>query len=251
MMVRGVAAAFAFMLAAAGCGGSGEEATEAPKMPDVVGRKLDVALAEIKNAGIGDEPDILGGGTFGIVDESNWTVCEQSPAAGQDSRNAPELTVDRSCDDDVTTSTAPAAETTVAPDVPEAPTEEVLTAATNPEFAALLAGNDCSDAVEAFGVKYSGRTIEFDGHIADLANHGDYDTRFDILMYAGDFDPSSARGPSFQFRNVSIVSDLNLEGPNISDSLREGDNLRVVAKIDGLERRTCLFLLEPVSTAVR
>ena len=68
-------------------------------MPDVVGKRLDVALSDVERAGFSDEVEVLGGGFFGVVDESNWKVCEQSPAAGE-LVSAPRLTVDRTCDDD-------------------------------------------------------------------------------------------------------------------------------------------------------
>ena len=66
-------------------------------MPDVLGLQLDVALSDIERAGFTDDVELLGGGLFGVVDESNWTVCEQEPIAGQAVSAAPRLTVDRSC----------------------------------------------------------------------------------------------------------------------------------------------------------
>jgi hypothetical protein len=75
-----------------GCG-SGTAAV----MPDVVGRTLEVALSDIERAGYQGRPEVLGGGVFGVVDESNWQVCEQMPAAGQAVAEKPRLTVDRSC----------------------------------------------------------------------------------------------------------------------------------------------------------
>ena len=105
-------------------------------MPDVVEMQLDVALSDIERAGFEDEVEILGGGTFGVVDESNWTVCEQLPAAGEPLTGTPRVTVDRSCGGEEaaestttvaesTTSTAPP--TTVAP-IPE----ETLTVGQQP-----------------------------------------------------------------------------------------------------------------------
>lgn len=91
-------------------------------MPDVVGMKLDVALSEIESAGFKDEVEVEGGGALGVVIESNWEVCEQQPAAGDDIGEAPQLTVDRSCDDggsdDATGTTSSEAEetSTSAPD---------------------------------------------------------------------------------------------------------------------------------------
>jgi beta-lactam-binding protein with PASTA domain len=75
----------------AGCGGSSEP------VPDVVGERLDVAKSEVSDAGYDTEE--LGGGTFGIVDESNWIVCETRPAAGASDAGAVKLIVERSCED--------------------------------------------------------------------------------------------------------------------------------------------------------
>jgi hypothetical protein len=83
---------FAVMLLGAGC--SNEVAVT---MPDVVGKRLDVAISDVKRAGIDDKVEVLGGGVFGVVDESNWTVCSQEPGNGTEAPSAPRLTVERSC----------------------------------------------------------------------------------------------------------------------------------------------------------
>jgi beta-lactam-binding protein with PASTA domain len=67
-------------------------------MPDVASRRLDIALSDIERAGFEDEVEVLGGGTFGVVDESNWMVCDQEPSAGTEISSAPRLTVDRECE---------------------------------------------------------------------------------------------------------------------------------------------------------
>ena len=36
-----------------------------------------------------------------------------------------------------------------------------------------------------------------------MNNHGDYDTRYDILIGPRDFDETYVRGPAFQFRDVN------------------------------------------------
>lgn len=66
-------------------------------MPDLVGKTLDVAKSDVEQAGFEDEVEVVGGGMFGIVVESNWTVCSQDPASGKPITDAPQLTVDRSC----------------------------------------------------------------------------------------------------------------------------------------------------------
>lgn len=66
-------------------------------MPSVVGKHLDVALSDVQRAGVNQEVDVVGGGVFGIVDKSNWTVCEQDPAPGAAVSAAPRVTVERAC----------------------------------------------------------------------------------------------------------------------------------------------------------
>jgi hypothetical protein len=64
----------------------------APGLPDVVGQRLDVAEDELQDAGVAYE--IIGGGTFGVLDHTGWTVCEQRPAPGAESQHV-KLIVDR------------------------------------------------------------------------------------------------------------------------------------------------------------
>lgn len=51
------------------------------EVPDVVGERLDTAQDRIARAGF--DPDVDGGGLFGVVVESNWEVVEQQPRAGR------------------------------------------------------------------------------------------------------------------------------------------------------------------------
>jgi len=84
---------FAVALLLAGC-----SAGAAVTMPDVVGKRLDVAISDVKRAGSDKEVEVLGGGLFGVIDKSNWTVCSQEPANGTVLSSAPRLTVDRTCE---------------------------------------------------------------------------------------------------------------------------------------------------------
>lgn len=224
-------------------------------MPDVTGKKLDVANGAIKDAGFEDEVKVNGGGVFGVVDESNWEVCEQSPVAGEAVSDAPRLTVDRSCDDDAepsaTSEPSEKPSETVEPDAAEAggpDAEQVLTKGNSEEFAALLKVSDpCDESVGSFASEYGGRTVEFDGSIANMANHGDADTRYDILVSPGNKGPESTVGPNFKFEDVNLF-DLKLTG---TDSVREGDRFRFVAQIVEHNQTQCLLFLEPVATRVR
>ena len=103
---------------------------------------------------------------------------------------------------------------------------------------------------KTFAETYRGRIIEFDGNIAAMNRHGDSETRFDILLYAGDYSETVAIGPAIQFRDVNY-QDLHLTGPNAPDSVGQGINLHITAEVGEYEAGSCLFLLNPVSTEVR
>lgn len=81
----------------AACGGSPE--TPPVSMPSVTGERLDVAYSDLSAVGVEQgDVEVVGGGTFGVLDESNWQVCEQRPAAGAEIANV-RLVIDRSCPD--------------------------------------------------------------------------------------------------------------------------------------------------------
>ncbi|SNS31097.1 protein of unknown function [Geodermatophilus pulveris] len=144
----------------------------------------------------------------------------------------------------------PAATSSAAPPTPAA--DEVLTVENNADLAALLAlSDDQAPAVGEFAARYRGRTIEFDGNIADLQPHGSYTTRYDLLIFAGDYSPTTISGPNFQFRDVNITNDLHLTGPNVPDTIGAGNNLRIVAEVGDYISEQGLFLLDPVRTEVR
>jgi hypothetical protein len=107
----------------ASCASSGESASDdLATMPDVVGERLDVAQSDLSAAGVDeDDVEVVGGGTFGVVDESNWTVCEQSPAAGS-AANDVRVVVDRSCDEEGAETETTTSPTTTSPSTTAAPT---------------------------------------------------------------------------------------------------------------------------------
>jgi hypothetical protein len=260
---------FAIVLGVTGCG-SDQDTVAATVMPDVMGLQLDVALSDIERAGFEDEVEVLGGGVLGIVDESNWQVCEQMPAAGENVATTPRLAVDRSCEGDTPEPTTPpgdpepaatvppSEESTQEPEEPapsEPEAEQVLTVDNSEDLAALLNGPGCGDdTIAAFATQYRDRTIEFDGHVSNVQNHGDYDARYDILLNTGDFSETTLagiqNGPSFKFEDVNF-SDLNLTGPDAPDSISTGDNVIVTASVDEWAADNCLFFLDPVATRMR
>ena len=163
-------------------------------------------------------------------------------AEGTDSTDAsPEASV-------ASTLAVPSDTPSASPAASESPSSpEVLTAETNEDFAALLSAVDDFELYRAFAEEYEGATIEFDSHVAAIARHGDTETRHDILIVAGRFEESPTAGPAFQFRDVSVVLDLNLTGATIPDSITVGQNLRVTARVDGYSSGD-LILLKPVAT---
>lgn len=240
-----------------GCGGNGGDSS-GPTMPDVVGMRLDVAKSDLERAGIKDEPEVLGGGTFGVLDESNWTVCEQLPAEGSTLKSAPRLMIERSCPGATTTTVTPdttaappsssAASTTAAPPsstaapTTEAPAAtETLTVENNPDLAALLSGPDsCGDA-EVFAGKYLGRTIEFDGNIA---NEAPSEGGLDFLVYSGNYSEVTAQGPAMKFVKGSRPETKLVDGDG---AIGQGDNLRIAAVVDSFNEGGCILFLNPVS----
>lgn len=220
-------------------------------MPDVVGRQLDFALADIEQAGVDEEVDVKGGGTFGIVNKSNWKVCEQTPAAGKAVTAAPVLKVDRSCpgDEPAAASTTTAPPTTLPPTTAAPALPPTLNAANTPELAALLFAEPCSSTVADFAAKYPLATIEFNGSVNAIAPSDSNQTRFDIGVSPGDKGADSTRGPSFQFRDVATVGLLS--GPNVPGSIVPGTKLGVVAQVQEYNPQSCLFVLKPVTVTAR
>ena len=130
-------------------------------------------------------------------------------------------------------------------------TEEVLNVHNCEELTALLSLKDEFDpSIAEFALKYQGRTIEFDGNVAYVSPHEGYNTRFDYLIYAGDYSESEVSGPSFQFEDVNYY-DLHLEGDNVPDTFDVGLNIHVVAKIVEYDSESGLFKLEPVAITMR
>ena len=94
------------------------------------------------------------------------------------------------------------------------------------------------------------RTIEFDGNVAYVSPHEGYNTRFDYLVYAGDYSETTVSGPSFQFEDVNYY-DLHLEGDNVPDTFGVGLNIHVIAEIEEYDSGSGLFKLTPVAITIR
>ncbi|MFG3062328.1 DUF4839 domain-containing protein [Streptomyces sp. NPDC048231] len=127
---------------------------------------------------------------------------------------------------------------------------EVITTQNNPEFAALLKADYCDDANLDFATRHEGQTVAFNGSIVNMTHHGDYKTRYDFLLGAGDNGPNTAVGPAFKYEDVNVI-DLKLTGKKIPATVGAGDKFRFVAEVGEFNADSCLFFLHPVSTEVR
>ena len=136
---------------------------------------------------------------------------------------------------------------------PAAPEAVILTAQNDPDLAAVLKSHRVNDvdAHRAFANSHKGKTIEFDGTIAFSMRHGNAKTRFDFLIYQGDFDdPQPTPGPSFAFVDVNYY-DLKLAGSDIPESVGEGLDVTVTATVVRYVEDGAYIELEPVTTEVR
>ena len=124
---------------------------------------------------------------------------------------------------------------------------ENLTIDNCPELAAILSNKaEIDESYSSFASKYKGRIIEFDGRIDYCTKHEDYNTRFDYLVSAGDYEPNHQIGPTFKFEDVNYY-DLNTN----LDTVSVGLNVRITAKVVSFDSNSGLFYLEPVSVEGR
>ncbi|WP_445284719.1 DUF4839 domain-containing protein [Streptomyces sp. DSM 118148] len=140
--------------------------------------------------------------------------------------------------------------TTPTPTAIKSPATKVITPDNDTRFAALLKADSCDDADLDFATRNKGQTVAFNGSVVNMAPHGDYDTRYDILLGPGDKGPNTTVGPAFKYENVNI-SDLGLTGKSIPATVGTGDKFRFVAKVGEFSANQCLLFLEPISTETR
>lgn len=123
--------------------------------------------------------------------------------------------------------------------------EETLTPDNNEELAMVLSVTDEFDPIiKAFAEKYSMSVIEFDGYIADVTNYKDYNTRFNLLIYAGDYRTENFYGPNMQIENVGTT-----DFENIESSVNQ--NVHIVAKVCEYKESQGLLILNLISIEKR
>ncbi|MCR1824938.1 DUF4839 domain-containing protein [Terrisporobacter muris] len=127
--------------------------------------------------------------------------------------------------------------------------DEILTINNCEELANMLSNKaDIDESYSSFASKYHGRIIEFDGNIAHLMNYKNYKTRYDILVYAGDFSYDSVRGPAFKFENRSAYE---FDGIYLNYQPEDGKNVRITAMVGTFDSNSGLFYLYPKSVTER
>lgn len=132
---------------------------------------------------------------------------------------------------------------------------EVITAANNEEFAAVLNAKNPSDPVIIeFVEKYKGKVIQFDGYSWDWFNHTTtspitgkekvYDTQFTTNFYVGDYENADTNtlGPIFRAEGVTI--------PSFNDSLNRA-NMTITATVSGFKESHEFFELSSVTMEAR
>lgn len=128
-----------------------------------------------------------------------------------------------------------------------AESDEVLTVDNCPEMAELFSAGDPSPS--DFAAKYAGRTIEFDGNIANLAHHDSAKTRYDVLIHAGDYSTEHVRGPEMRYTDISLSYDLGADD-NL-DVINTGMNVHITAKVGKYNKYQGILELTPVSMSMR
>ena len=112
-------------------------------------------------------------------------------------------------------------------------TPSILTAKNNTEFATILQTED-PDKINDFVNKYKGQVVEFDGHIADIAESEGRNTYNDILIYSGDYKgPNEAvPSPNFKLDEVRPAVDPEFKSFN-GNNIIEGENIHIKARLSG------------------
>lgn len=131
--------------------------------------------------------------------------------------------------------------------------DELITATSHPDFAALLHESDyCGEPVADFADQYAGRSIQFDGHLATMDPAGFDSPRYNLLLSPGDSIPGgNPSGPAFSYRDMNPPVDLKFGDGGAPDPLEVGQNFTFTAQMEKFDEKSCLFILDPIKTEMR
>lgn len=179
--------------------------------------------------------------TIGVLTENKGknNIAEPTPTAS-------------SIDEQKTEQDTESKETSEEAPVNNEPSEpQILTIDNCAELADILQLKNPEDVrVKTFAEKYKNQTIEFDANIVSVTNYKDYDTRYDILISSGDYNESTMYGPNFKFENVN-TADMDIDDLFLPDYISVGNNIHVVAEVEGYDESSGIFELDPVSVQKR
>lgn len=127
---------------------------------------------------------------------------------------------------------------------PQEDKDVVLTIDNSPDLKHILTESATEDEYLAFGKKYLGRIIEFDGYIADVAKYKEYKTRFNVLTYKGNAGQDNGVGPAIQLSNVANRTDvITIYGV--------GTNVKIKASVGSYDKNSGLFDMTAVELKSR
>lgn len=130
---------------------------------------------------------------------------------------------------------------------PGAPEDVILTIENCEDLIAVLSSNGEINSLYAeFAENYKGQFIEFDGYIYYIAQNSKYETRWDILLQAGDYidEDTINPGPIFKFENVHPF-DMGIKDLDLPSFMFTGKNVRIVAKVVSYDDNAGIFELNP------
>lgn len=146
----------------------------------------------------------------------------------------------------ITSITTSSPSTTETPSTTSSPSTNIITVENNEEFKTLLQTDD-QNTIKDFIKKYKGQTIEFDGHIVNLLK---IKSKYDILIYAGNYHPDEATGPNFKFVEISLISNPVFNSFN-GENIKVGQDVRIKAKVEGYNEKQELVFLSPIEVSPR
>ena len=171
---------------------------------------------------------------------------KNSSSSSVDTKSSPSSS--KTSSSSTTTSSSSSQASSNTSDTPTPSETQVINPDNNPEFASILKTEDPT-TISNFVQKFKGKVVEFNGYIAYFNPHGNYKTRYDILIYAGDYPgPDLASpGPAFQFNDVAPTSVFrNFSG----DGIGIGQNIHIKATIREFSTGE-LFILDPIEVTER
>lgn len=129
----------------------------------------------------------------------------------------------------------------------DAALQEILTVENCAELAEIMKLKDPADPkIKEFAKNFAGKTISFDGSIADVSKHGDDTNRYDIVIYSGDYSGEACNGPKFKFLNIR-ERDLGIRDSfPLSYIIRKSSNVRITGRVKEYISPIQLILLDPI-----